>query len=215
VDAINDYIKVELEDNTKSDTVFETPYVRGYTESDRQVVPNFGYVNGKPAYFSILGMVKHGKTVLLPQDNIFMFNGFLVKPGIIAEKKTFEKTAGGLLIRQLEYFKVIDSTTFDIPNDSVLITLPQTSTRFTRDGKLNYFIEPESVLMIIDKTHRAGPEFVFLKQITEGLLQEKPVPNFGEDQDGRTVYFRNHWSEMTIKDTVYYAVKPADILAIN
>ena len=210
--AKNDFVKIELIDNTKSNEVLELVEVKGYS---KQSMPSQGKINGKDIYFYNYGVYKLGDLYFIPEGNIFCFNGFLCKSGVIAKAKTYHQKMAGLDIRKQDFFTAIDSNIFEVPKNSAIIIRPHSGYSFNMDGKPHSFIEPQNILLVVSKTIKPGPEFVMLKQTKEDNIFEQDKEGSGLDGDGTIKHFTKAESMITLKDSTYHLVRRGDVYGEN
>jgi len=205
------------EDNTKMDGFVDETYSKGYSEYNRLYIPNQGTAeNGDILHYFPYGSITLGPKVAINKKQIFLKNGYLVKPGVIVEKYYVKKSKNGLVLGDEQYFKVIDSSIDTVPKNSLIIVMAGQGYRFNLNKRSFFFIQPDKILLTMNASGiNAGPSNLLLKTIKPIMLGvECKNPNKGE-LGGKTYYFEEALYEVVIANVRHYIVAKSDIKIIS
>jgi hypothetical protein len=197
--------------NTKLDYMIDSAYEKGVTEYARLYIPNQGIdKDGNMLHYFPYGSIFVNNNIVIDEENVFLINGYLNKPGVIVEKYYIKKD---MLCLEEKYFRILDSNIDGVNQNDIIIVTANTAERFNIDKKEYFYVRPANILLIMSPSgFLPGPANMLLKLpdidilgIDTDRLQNKGI------HDNITYYFSDALYNININNTEYVIVAKKDI----
>lgn len=186
--------KINLIDNTKTKYMTHEAYEKGISEYGGLTKPNQGETNnGDILHFFDWGLIYGNDSHWIDSKMVFLENGFLTRPGCIVVRHNINRKKSYIDLGDQEYFRVIESSVPEIPENSLVIAKERTSYKFMFQGQKMYFVQPDHIFLVFKKngTLEAGPNYMILRQTKEysHLLIESKNSQSGTDINQEKKYW--------------------------
>ena len=201
-------------DNTALDAFIDQAYEKGRSEYSRLFLQNQGTDEaGDIIHYFPHGSIQVGDKIAVNKNDVFLKNGFLIKPGIIVQKVYVNKKKDGMFLGDEKYFRVLDSSIDSICRDDLIVVMANQGHRFNLNKQEYFFVQPDKVLFILSqgKEIEPGPDNMLLKLIKPEVLGLGIKDKNKGSCNGRLYYFNDALYDVTIKNEKYAVVTKKDI----
>jgi hypothetical protein len=226
---MHNYTLLKPIDNTDMGFCLNKIYQRGVSEYNRLFYPNQGEdEEGNIYHYLTYGAIKvKDMIVAVNNDNIFLKNGFLTKPGVIVHKKLIKNKKNGVIVRDQLYFRVLDSNIESVKKDNLIIIIARSSYRFNYNKEEFFYVPEKNILLIMNENgHFAGPGKMILKDPEHPCLgiRYKTNPEFYSFKlplirkgsfKRKTYYYKEPLYRVIINEVKYHIVWEKDIKVIE
>ena len=204
---LNNYLLIKPIDNTKTGSITDSVFVKGYSHLTNLINPNCGELNGKTIYFINYGAIKSKDKLIIKESDIFLEDNELTKPGIIVTRVNIDQSDNGFVYRNQDWFMVVKSNC-DIPERCLVVAKASTAYKFNHNKKKYYFISPNNVLLIFNNKLLPGENIVLDVVDTDIVFNKKP-------NRSKKYYFSKHYGSIIFDNKTYAIIDRTSIYATN
>jgi hypothetical protein len=156
-------------DESKTSRYSNDLYVRGMSDVNSISVSNTYFDSDIRAYVcdSVHGIMYDSIHFFIPKNSIVFYDGKLSDGYIRCRKHNVEQRNGIVTYRNQQFFRIVQSSVEEIPENSYVITVQHSSVRaiLGDDYEVDYFIHKSSVILIVsDDGYQSGENYELLTQ---------------------------------------------------
>ena len=114
-------------------------------------------------------------------------------------------------IREMQYFKVHQSTIDNILPGHTVIVKSYTPERVNIDGQEYWFVRSNHIILHVSNKINPGPDIVLLKPCEEGSIWSVKKFGCGIGSNGSLCYFTRKESAIKLQGVQYFAVRKDNV----